>query len=146
MTVVHVSTIMASAMLKKSSGKSSGKNSDNESTVSMPVKIPLNDISSENVFDRIRAATTTRRPSVCETDAQSSPRATTSQSQVSDVNENTANENRNFDNLTKCLEMLTNTITSGFRGLRLDIIDLVSDQSESHNNNYESEYSSDGES
>nr|XP_022312827.1 uncharacterized protein LOC111117880 isoform X1 [Crassostrea virginica] len=141
-TVVHVSTIMASAMLKKSSGK----NSDNESTVSMPVKIPLNDISSENVFDRIRAATTTRRLSVCETGAQSSPRATTSQSQVSDVNENTATENRNFDNLTKCLETLTNTITSGFRGLRSDIIDLVSDQSESHNNDYESEYSSDGES
>ena len=64
MTVVHVSKIMASAMLKKSSGKSSGKNSDNESKVSMPLKIPLNDISSENVFDRIRAATTTRRPSV----------------------------------------------------------------------------------
>ncbi|XP_062581783.1 uncharacterized protein LOC134243542, partial [Saccostrea cucullata] len=141
--------IMASAMLKKSDR---GKSTDRE-TVSVPVKIPLNNVSSENIFERIRSATVTKNSASAQ-EKQDTPRASSStvtnitspRNEVSDLNENILVEKRNstqnMDNLAKCFDMLTNTITAGFRGLRSDIVELISDQNNPCND-YESEGYSD---
>lgn len=58
-------------------------------------------------------------------------------------NGNKSVENRNstnFDNKTKCFEMLTNTITACFQRLKSDMAELVCEKSDIHyvDNNYES--------
>lgn len=150
---------MASAMLKKSEREkdSRGKSTKPES-VSLPVQFPLTTISHESFFERMSSPSTIHVTK--NTVGQGSSRSTmatrteTCTSPQNQVNEETGNESvenrnsQNFDNLAKCLEMLTNTITAGFQGLKSDMAELVCEKSDNNyvDNNYESdEFYSDGE-
>jgi hypothetical protein len=75
--------------------------------------------------------------------------ATSPQTQISEETENSPvvnrNSQQNFDGFARCIEMLSNTITAGFEGLKSDMAELVGEKSDQYNDYESDEFFSDGD-
>ena len=117
-------------------GKKSTKSQSDSEAMSLPVGIQLKNLANKNLFETIRDEASKNRSESTDTEGVTEGQGTSGVRSTGHKLPNIRNESdetprkdsdQSLDKFTRCFEILTNTISAGFSGLKSDIAELATD-------------------
>ena len=119
-------------------GKKSTKSQSDSEAISLPVGIQLKNLANKNLFETIRDEASKNRSESTDTEGvtEGQGQGTSGVRSTGHKSPNIRNESdetprkdsdQSLDKFTRCFEILTNTISAGFSGLKSDIAELATD-------------------